>query len=141
MREKYAAERAACTGAKAQPADMKSANEVRRSKLGGYGVFAGRRYSKGDHVERCLSLNVDEDAGGLENYLFDIEDVKKKSMLLLGNGSIFNHSERANLDYEMATKRIVAFVASRDVEKGEELTINYGENWFEERGIKRKDRE
>lgn len=115
---------------------IRSENTVRPSKLGGYGVFAGRSYQKGEEVDRAVALVVDADAGGLENYTFEIDE--RKCHLVLGNGSIFNHSEQENLEYFLATKRIFSFVATRDVQEGEELTINYGEDWFEDRGMKRK---
>lgn len=68
------------------------------------------------------------------------------SCLALGWGSMYNHANPANLRYvALADERIMQFVAARDIEADEELTINYNETcgdisstedvWFEHSGV------
>ena len=59
--------------------------------------------------------------------------------LALGVGSLFNHSAAPNVRYELCDASEPAwpahsYVADRDIELGEELTIDYGSEYTEWRG-------
>ena len=46
--------------------------------------------------------------------------------MALGNGSLYNHARPPNMTYAVdQAKRTMRFVATRDIEAGEELTIDY----------------
>ena len=54
-------------------------------------------------------------------------------LLALSAGSLFNHARTPTLDYRVSVEgATVTFTAARDVEAGEELTISYGEVWWDE---------
>lgn len=55
-------------------------------------------------------------------------------LLALGVASLFNHSDEPNLDYRIdKTRKIITFVAARDIKASEELTFYYGSKlWFED---------
>lgn len=57
----------------------------------------------------------------------------------MGHGSLYNHSYRPNAKYvRKVSEGVIDFVAVRDIEVGEEITVNYngypGDNepvWFD----------
>jgi SET domain-containing protein len=119
----------------------------------GRGVFALRRFARGEVVEVApvLVLKTDYDALPelLKTYVFDwstLTGVPRSQAVALGYGSMYNHDNPANLQYVADARRsVMRYVAVRDIEAGEELTINYNglggapewddDNWFERVGI------
>jgi hypothetical protein len=104
--------------------------EVKRVKGKGRGVFARRFIRKGETIEKVpmLVLSAEEfenDLAGtsLANYCFAWG--KGKAALALGFGSIYNHSYRPNARYDDVGPRTKEFTAIRDIEPGEEITVNY----------------
>jgi SET domain-containing protein len=107
---------------------------IRRGRHG-RGVFATRRFAKGDVVETCPTVQVpnSEVTGRLRDYVFtSVEggDV----VLALGYGMLYNHSAEPNLEYEQEDPSEITFFALRTVHPGDELTIDYGEDWWKTRG-------
>jgi SET domain-containing protein len=116
---------------------------VKRIKGKGRGVFARRLIRKGELIEKVpmLVLPVEQfaDALGrtdLANYCFDWK--AGTVALALGYGSLYNHSYRPNARYEDVWPQTKEFTALRDIEPGEEITVNYNGNprsrkavWFE----------
>lgn len=112
---------------------------VKKSKLHGYGVFAGKNIKKGELIEECYMI-VSRKGGdkALDDYYFDING---KNGVFLGFGSIYNHSDDPNADYNFnEKKKIVIIKADRTILKGEEICISYGEDWFSSRGLKAKNK-
>ena len=109
-----------------------SDNYVAKSKLlnGGYGVFANRDYKKGDIVEMNVFLEHLDNGSGLHNYVHASHLNKDKSLIVLGNGSIFNHQDDNNIDfYYINGKNFFSYITNKDIKKDEEMFINYGENY------------
>jgi SET domain-containing protein len=102
----------------------------------GRGVFATRRLATGEPVEVCPTLRLpDADvAGELSDYVFG-SGTDGEVLLLLGLGMLYNHSATPNLEYFQDEPDAIAFFAARDIEPGEELTIDYGTEWWEQRGL------
>jgi uncharacterized protein len=103
----------------------------------GRGVFATRRYLKGQLVESCPTVELpDSDVTGrLGDYVYSSvndDDV----LLVLGYGMLYNHSENPNVEYVQDDPSTMRFLALRTVRPGDELTIDYGEEWWETRGLK-----
>lgn len=119
----------------------------------GRGVFAARRVGAGQAVEECPVVLVKKPYEvlhkELKSYVFHWpapEGSPATQALALGYGSLYNHANPSNLRYETDTEaRVLRLIAVRDIEKDEELTINYNadgganvsedEWWFEEKGI------
>jgi hypothetical protein len=103
----------------------------------GRGVFATRAFKKGDTVEITPTLELPEDdvAGQLGDYVFGSAEDESEVILLLGYGMLYNHSAEPNVEYVQHGPREIAFIALRDVKAGEELRIDYGEEWWETRGL------
>jgi len=102
----------------------------------GRGVFAERRFAEGDVVETCPTVHVrdSEVTGTLRDYVF--ASVEPGDVVLaLGYGMLYNHSAAPNVEYEQDERGSITFFALRAVEPGDELTIDYGGEWWETRGL------
>lgn len=96
----------------------------------GRGVFAKVPIAKDELIETCPVISVpltdtanDDDKGLLTNYFFYFGD---GLAMVLGFGSLYNHSYNANATYIKRPKdSIVEFRAVKDIPKGQEITVNY----------------
>lgn len=109
---------------------------VKKSRLHGYGVFAEKNIKKGEKIEECYMIISKGGDKTLEDFYFD---VKGKYGILTGFGIIYNHADEPNADYTLNIKnKLVTIKAQRNIRKGEEIFVSYGEEWFSSRGIKSK---
>ena len=102
----------------------------------GRGVFATRRFAKGELVESCPTIELadGEVTGLLDDYVYtSITD--GDVLVVLGYGMLYNHSADPNLEYVQDDPSILKFHALRAVSPGEELTIDYGETWWDTREL------
>jgi len=104
--------------------------EVRRSPGRGRGVFARQFIPQGTVVERVPMLVFSEkelelNEGNSTLYHYAFEWGKGTVALALGYGSIYNHSYSPNARYDDHGQRTKVFTAVRDIQPGEEITINY----------------
>ncbi len=104
--------------------------EVKRTRTKGRGVFARHFIARGTVIERVPVLVIPEDeiyeAPGnclLLNYVF--EWGKGTLGLALGFGSLYNHSYEPNARYDDEGQQTKVFTALKDIQPGEEITINY----------------
>lgn len=115
---------------------MNSGIEVRPSRYG-RGVFATRRFDEGELVESCPTVEVpgSDVTGPLRDYIFSSVN-EGHVVLVLGYGMLYNHSADANLEYLQGDDAsTVDYYATRDIAKGEELTIDYGGEWWGSREL------
>jgi SET domain-containing protein len=108
------------------------------SRRHGRGVFAARRFRKGEILESCPILSVPaRDRPLLErtllgSYLYEGEH--GAAAIALGFGSLYNHASHPNAECELDLQESSAvFRALRAIEPGEEITILYAaksELWF-----------
>ena len=94
----------------------------------GRGVFAGKAFKKNDVLERSpvIILPIEEvtDLSVLDSYSFDWD---RGHAVVLGYGSLYNHSDTPNMRMEKIYNELeVIFIALRDIKEGEELTYQYG---------------
>lgn len=108
-----------------------SALEVKQSPLGGRGVYARRRFHKGEVVEVCPLLEGDDDDWGLatSDYTFKRGG---RSALPLGYGAVYNHSDNPSGNYSFRGTDWV-LTANRTIRPGEEITVSYGEDYWSSR--------
>ena len=119
----------------------------------GRGVFALQPFQPGDVVEICpvivFECPYEDLPAQLQEYVFDWGDLdgsagKNMQAVALGYGGMYNGDNPANMRYEPVTdgtQLLQRFVADRQINAGEELTINYsgkcgaarsgGNRWFE----------
>lgn len=104
---------------------------VKNTKKYGRGLYAVRNFKKGEIIEIAPVVVIDKmDADTIETTMLNLyvfEWNKNSSALALGNGSLFNHSNKSNVSYmnSFRTKEIV-FMTTRKIKKGEQLFIDYG---------------
>jgi hypothetical protein len=104
--------------------------EVKRIPGKGRGVFALRRFRKGEVIERVpvlvLPANTLEE-GPADSRLADYCFVWGRGTvaLALGYGSLYNHSYRPNARYDDTGPQTKVFSAIREIEPGEEITEDY----------------
>lgn len=111
--------------------------EVRDSKLGGRGVFALDRIAMGQRIETCpcLKLTSAESGGVLSDYAFQGDG--QNNILVLGLGSMYNHAAEPNADYHRERDGAdLVYTATRDIECEDEITISYGDEWWEGRRLR-----
>jgi SET domain-containing protein len=111
----------------------------------GRGIFAKREFKNGETIEisPIIILGKNDTSRinptNLYNYYFSWGDDSKSSAIALGYGSLYNHSYSPSAIYE---KRFndgkIVFKAIRDINSGEEITVNYNGQpedktpiWFE----------
>jgi hypothetical protein len=105
-------------------------NEKIRVRVGrgwkGRGVYAARAHAPDEVIEEChvLLLPSKELRGKLSYYCFQWSD--EMSALLLGNGSLLNHSYAPNA-YVLFDRRgtMASVVARSSIAAGDEILINY----------------
>jgi SET domain-containing protein len=109
---------------------------VKKSRTHGYGVFAEKTIQKGELIEQCYILLSRGGDRGLEDFYFN---AKGKNAIFTGYGSIYNHTDDPNAHYTInINKRIATIKAARIIRKGEEIFVDYGNQWFSSRGWKPK---
>jgi uncharacterized protein len=113
----------------------------------GRGVFARVSVKKGELIEKCPVIEIPEHEtseiteGILITYLYYFGKNKERSAIALGFGSIYNHLDKPNAMYkENYKEQTIDFVALRNIQKEEEITVNYNQGnqkdssplWFKE---------
>src|SRR5262245_23412151 len=104
--------------------------EVRRTRKRGRGVFARKPIRKGTVIERVPVILVPlkeiysrAPRSKLADYVF-IRD-RDTVAVVLGYGSLYNHSYNPNAKYYDSSRLTQVFEAIRDIGPGEEITVNY----------------
>lgn len=111
----------------------------------GRGVFTDKRIYKGETIESAPVIEFPKEEWKyigetvLGVYCFFWGEGNKDGAIVLGNGSLYNHSYKPNAKYiRKVSEKIMDFVAIKDIEAGEEITVNYnGESndndpvWFD----------
>lgn len=107
---------------------------------GEYTVMSKTQFAKGEIIEICPIIFVGMEAKAvdrLKDFIFEIEKNGAKGGmwgLVLGYGSLYKHSETPNVEYAYnRANRQMYFKAARIIQAHEELTINYGKDYWEER--------
>ncbi len=66
----------------------------------------------------------------LHDYIFEWGEGRTQCCMALGYIALYNHSYKANCEYEMDfRKQIISVRSIREIKSGEELFINYSGNW------------
>ena len=118
---------------------------IRRMVKKGLGVFALKDFKEGEVIETCPVLVFDTkgrkslEKTKLSHYIYPWRSTRGAA-LVLGYGSIYNHSFSPNADWKQNFKsKTMVFRAIKPIKKGKEILVNYnGEpddkseiDWFE----------
>nr|WP_262903626.1 SET domain-containing protein [Niabella beijingensis] len=108
----------------------------------GKGVFTGSPVTAGSVIEIAPVIVMTQrerellDQTQLHDYIFEWGSNSDQCALALGWVSVYNHSYSANCEYEMDyTTNSIAIRTVRDIEAGEQLFINYGGSWDEQKPV------
>lgn len=111
----------------------------------GRGVFTAKTLHENDLVEICPVIVIPQaqlekiNQSVFHDYYFLWSPDQTEGALALGYGSLYNHSYQPNARIELDfANRTISFYASRAVQPGEELLIDYRDHpqyddkvWFE----------
>lgn len=117
---------------------------IAHSKIHGRGVFAVEDIVSGELIERCPLIPMENRSkyhtdGAVWRYCYpkpycECSECKNHGFLffmVLGNGMIYNHQDNNNAEWSFDYKKLYSdVVATRDIKKGEEIFVNYGEKYF-----------
>jgi SET domain-containing protein len=110
----------------------------------GFGVFAREFIAKDTVLEECHYIRYKRDecqSLKINDYVYEMadteetpEDDKECNALVLGFGSIYNHSFENNAHYLFdSAKNVFVYQATRDIQPEEQIFISYGEKWWDTR--------
>ena len=109
---------------------------IDQTKNKGQGIFARKMIPAETIIEVSPVIVMDKkdrahlDQTLLHDYIFEWGEERDKCAMALGLVPIYNHSYASNCEYFMDYEANTIMVKSvRDIEAGEELTINYNGDW------------
>jgi SET domain-containing protein len=98
-------------------------------KIKGRGVFANKDYKINDILEICPTIKLSKNFGGpLQKYVYKYDDVN--TLVAFGYCSIYNHSDFPNANYRVLNENQLEIKIIKDIKKGEEIFISYGELYW-----------
>jgi len=119
--------------------------EVRRSAIHGMGVFAKKNIKKHEVLEEDHFIIIkgkwDNIPRQIQEYIFGwtkhLPDKKSKAALVFGSGAIYNSSPKPNASWLTSVKKgRFIYYATKDIKKGQEILIDYGDEYWESRDVK-----
>ena len=107
---------------------------VDKSPIHGWGVFAKEDIMEGEVFEECPILTLPIDKGEITSLLIDYRfnwpqgNDFEEQVVALGYGSLYNHSDNANSFWVSDLEnRTFKFISNREIKKGEEIFVWYGD--------------
>jgi hypothetical protein len=113
---------------------MNTLVEVRNTAKKGRGVFARTKFARNETIEIAPVLLIPAEQWSqieptvLAVYIYNFGPTAEQehAAVALGYGSLYNHSYRPNAQYlKDWAGQSIRFIALRDIEENEEITINY----------------
>jgi SET domain-containing protein len=115
---------------------------IGRTKKMGNGVFTSEPIRARTIIEVSPVIVMEQkerkllDQTLLHDYIFEWGDNKKQCCMALGYVPVYNHSFHSNCEYEMEfDKKLIKIIAVKNIEKGEELLINYNGTFDDEKPL------
>lgn len=106
-----------------------------KSPIHGWGVFAKEDIESGEVFEECPILSLPMKYGEVSEMFIDYRfnwpqgvHEWEEQVIALGFGSFYNHSENANAYWvSNHNERTFKFISNRNINKGEEIFVWYGD--------------
>ncbi len=106
-------------------------------KSHGRGIFTNKDLKKNEIIE--FAPYICDSKKGFEDYVFKSHNNKDKYLLVLGYGSLYNHSDNPNVKYIIhdidEENHYFVYYAATNIKKDEELYISYGKQWWTSRNL------
>jgi SET domain-containing protein len=121
--------------------------EVRKSNIHNRGVFANEYIKNGDIIEEVHLISYIPAEELSDGILCDIvlklpEEYNNENLsnysVMLGYGSIYNHSDKNNAVYRHLNDQILHIVAIKDIYPDQEICVDYGIDYWTSRSLKNK---
>lgn len=115
--------------------------QIKKSPIGGNGVYALRDIKAGEILEFSpyIEDKLEKFTGVVRNYIFskpgDTND--KKAVLVFGYSSMYNHADVPSADWKIE-KDGMKITANKNINKGDEIFISYGSNYWNTRTLEKK---
>lgn len=110
--------------------------EIKNTKQKGRGVFATKDFKKGEVIEECPIIyiskkeDVDIQKTILGRYIYEWHE--NDGAIILGYGSIYNHSYKPNAEYVRDFEnKLLIYKAIKNITSGEEICVNYNGDPFD----------
>ncbi len=112
---------------------MPKADIKMSQKIKDRGMFANKKYFKGDIIEVCPCIidNNNNFSGKMRDYLFSYD--KDRSLVAFGYCSMYNHSDNNNALWKVLPNNKLQIYAVKDIDIGEEIFISYGNQYWKSR--------
>ncbi|MBT8233320.1 MAG: SET domain-containing protein-lysine N-methyltransferase [Saprospiraceae bacterium] len=101
-------------------------------EIRGRGVFTSELISPESTIELCPVIILNEEdtkqihQTHLHDYYFLWDIEKGTSAIALGYGSLYNHSDNNNAEFELDIEHnLIRFIAIKPITAGEEITVDY----------------
>ena len=102
------------------------------SEIQGLGVFTAAKIPSGSIVEICplISLSAEDRSvihqTKLHDYYFSWGENEDEAAIVLGFGSLYNHSNDPNAEFNVDLKeQVMIFSSIREITEAEEITVDY----------------
>lgn len=109
---------------------------LHNQNIGGRGVFANQCFRKNEIIEISPYIETPRETvqGTFIDYVFEKDE--DTFILCFGNISMINHNDDYNVELTIDEDNVI-LVATKDIEKDEELLISYGEQYWNARSIEK----
>lgn len=117
-----------------------------KSTIHGWGVFADGLISLGQTIETAPGILINQNLVKASYYLMRMEGISDEMLkidqyatswdedhifLPLGWVGLYNHSENPSACFSQNLEnQTISVISLRQIFSGEEITVNYGENWW-----------
>lgn len=103
----------------------------------GYGVFALEPIPEGQFIEIAPVIIIESmPKNEFSGYVFAWTDGKLATSL--GWTMIYNHSDNNCCEFSTnAQHKLLAIITTKDIIAGQQLTVNYGPDWFSSRNMEK----
>ena len=99
-------------------------------------IYAGTMVEESPVIVMSKEDRIHLDKTLLHDYIFEWGNKKNKCCVALGYILMYNHSYKSNCEYFMDfEKEIIQIKSVREIDKDEELTINYNGDWNDQKKV------
>jgi len=121
--------------------------ELRKSNIHNRGIFANEYIKKGDIIEEIPLISYvsikEINKTVLKDYVISMPQNLNKGdtqncSVMLGYGSIYNHSDTNNAEWNFLNDQKMIIKAIKDIYPNQEICVNYGNGYWRHRNYNKK---